>query len=97
MDILYTDNEHEQVKVRYTTLPYKGKTIIATYSEKRARKDRHDRENLLAKSAAMIARPELVEKKAGRYFLKKTERQKYELVENIMKLTHLLSSKLTQA
>ena len=78
-DWIYTDNDQEQVKVRYTTLPYKGKTIIATYSEKRARKDRHDRENLLAKSAVMIARPELVEKKASRYFLKKTEQQKYEL------------------
>jgi len=82
---IYTDNDQEQVKIRYTTLSHKGKTIIATYSEKRARKDRYDREKLLAKSSVMIARPELVEKKASRYFLKKKEQQKYELNQERIK------------
>lgn len=40
---IYLDNEKEQISVDYATLEVGDKTIISTYSEKRARKDKHDR------------------------------------------------------
>lgn len=70
-ELIYTDNEREQVAIRYTTLLHKGRTIIATYSEKRARKDRYDREKLLAKSAVLLAKPELLGKKSAQAFFEK--------------------------
>jgi transposase len=40
----YTDNEGEEICIKYTTIQHEGKTIIATYSAKRAKKDKQDRE-----------------------------------------------------
>ena len=40
---VYTDNEQEEIKLHYTTLQHDSKTIIATYSAKRAKKDKYDR------------------------------------------------------
>lgn len=37
---IYTDNDNEQISLRYTTMQHNSKTIIATYSAKRARKDK---------------------------------------------------------
>ncbi len=67
---IYTDNEQEEIKLRYTTLQHGNKTIIATYSVKRAKKDKHDREQLLIKAKTLLDKPELLKKKASRYFLK---------------------------
>ena len=75
---IYTDGD-QQVVLRYTTLQHGNKTIIATYSEKRAHKDRHDRERLLKKAQSLLARPELLKKKASRHFIKQTGDDKYEL------------------
>lgn len=41
---MYVDNENKEIKIEYTTLEVGDKTIIATYSSKRARKDKHKRE-----------------------------------------------------
>lgn len=82
---IYTDNENEQIVIRYTTLQHEGKTIIATYSQKRARKDRHDREQRLKKSQTLLAHPDLLKKKASRYFIKQTGTDKYMLDEQRIK------------
>lgn len=82
---VYTDNENEQIVIRYTTLQHEGKTIIATYSEKRARKDIHDREQLLKKSKTLLEHPDLLKKKASRYFIKQTGTDKYALDEEKIK------------
>jgi transposase len=79
---VYTDNENEQIVIRYTTLQHDGKTIIATYSEKRARKDKYDREQLLKKSKNLLAHPDLLKKKASRHFIKQTGTDKYVLDED---------------
>lgn len=80
---IYTDNENEEIKLRYTTLPSGNKTIIATYSAKRARKDKHDREQLIKKAQTLLDKPELLKKKATHYFLKQENpnREKYILDE----------------
>ncbi len=75
---VYGDGD-EQVILRYTTLQYGSKTIIATYSQKRADKDRHDRERLLAKAQSLLSNPQLLKKKAARHFIKQTGTDKYQL------------------
>src|SRR5690606_34203461 len=77
----HINEEDERVCVRYTTLQYKGKTIIGTYSTKRAAKDKHDREALLGKTNVLLNHPELLQKKAKRHFLKQTGTEQYEIDE----------------
>lgn len=81
----YLDEDNEMIALRYTTVEYKGKTIIATYSAKRAAKDKHDREALLSKTQVLLEKPELLQKKAKRYFLKQTGTEQYEMDEEKIK------------
>ena len=67
----------EPIKVRYTVLNYKGRKIIATYSEKRAEKDRKEREEKLRKAGLLLKKPVDLKKKARHYYLKNTEGEKY--------------------
>ena len=69
---IYTDNDNEKVSIRYTTLQQEDKTIIATYSAKRARKDKYDRDQILKKAQVLLTKPEQLKSKASRYFLKLT-------------------------
>jgi len=58
--------------------------LIGTYSQKRARKDCHKREEKLITAQKLLTQPALLAKKASRYFLKKEEKEKYVLdVEKI--------------
>lgn len=82
---IYTDNDNEQITLHYTTLHHDGKTIIATYSAKRARKDKHDREQLLKKALTLLQNPGLLKKKASRYFLKQTGTDRYVVDEQKIK------------
>lgn len=58
---------------------YKGRTIICTWSENRAKKDKAEREEKIAKAKKMLEQPSNIEKKAKRYFLQNTGEKKYEL------------------
>ena len=75
----YENSEGEQVVVRYCTVAFQGRTIIGTFSAKRAKKDAHDREVKLKVAEKLLDNPGLVAKKAGRFFLKKEGETKYEL------------------
>jgi transposase len=75
----YKDEDDETVVLRYTTMECQGKTIIATYSAKRAAKDKHDRERLLDKTQKLLLKPEQLQSKARRHFLKQNETQQYEI------------------
>ena len=82
----YTQHWHinedgEMICVRYTTLQYQGKTVIGTYSSKRAAKDKHEREALLEKTKMFLDKPELLQKKSRRYFLKQTRTDQYQIDE----------------
>lgn len=61
--------------IQYCTLKYDGKTIISTYSPKRAIKDKHEREQLVAKAKWWIEKPakhkSRKKKGAGRYVIEK--------------------------
>jgi transposase len=76
---IYDDNEGKSVVIKYTVLKLEGKTIIGTYSQARAAKDKHEREECLKKAEKIIKKPDLLKKKASRYFLKATENQTYSL------------------
>ena len=57
------NKQGESIQIRYYLSTYKGRTLIATYSEKRARKDAAKREEKLAKAQKMLANPSLLTKK----------------------------------
>ena len=77
----YESSEGEEITVRYCTVAFQGRTIIGTYSAKRAKKDAYDREVKLKTAEKLLKNPGLVAKKAGRFFLKKEGETKYELDE----------------
>ena len=81
----YTDIDQEEIIIKYTTLELEGKKIIATYSEKRAKKDRHDRDKKLQTAQALLKNPSLLKKKPARFFIKSEGKEKYVLDENKVK------------
>lgn len=81
----YTDRDEQQIIIKYTTLELEGKKIIATYSEKRADKDRHDREKKLQTAQTLLKNPSLLKKKTARFFIKSEGKEKYILDEEKVK------------
>lgn len=82
---VYTDSEDEKITLQYTTLTHQGKTIIATYSSKRAAKDKADREKKLQTAATLLQHPGLLKKKASRYYLSSTGNEQYKLNDDKIK------------
>ena len=76
---VYTDSNDEKITVHYTTLSHQGKTIIATYSSKRAAKDKTDREQKIHTAGTLLQHPGLLKKKASRFYLSAKGNQQYEL------------------
>ena len=77
--VIIKDSEGADIPLQYCTYPYKGRTIICTWSESRAHKDKAEREEKIVKAEKMLKQPSNIEKKAKRYFIKNTGEQKYEL------------------
>ena len=73
------DQEGKDIPLQYCTYPYKGRTVICTYSEKRARKDKAERDQRIIKAEKMLKQPSNIEKKAQRYFIKNAGDKKYEI------------------
>lgn len=73
------DSEGNDLSLTYCTYPYNGRTIICTWSEKRAKKDKAEREERVAKANKMLEQPANIEKKASRYFIKNTGEKKYKI------------------
>ncbi|MBA3757096.1 MAG: IS1634 family transposase [Nitrosomonas sp.] len=82
---IYTHGNDQEIKVRYTTVTQADQTIIVTYSQKRADKDRHEREEKIKTAEALLKNPSLINKKSARYFLKNTGKQSYQLDEQKIK------------
>jgi transposase len=80
--VIIKDNEGKDIPLQYCTYQYNGRTVICTWSEKRAKKDKAEREAKIVKAHKMLKQPSNIEKKAKRYFLKNTgEKNKYVLDE----------------
>jgi hypothetical protein len=77
--VVIKDSEGNDVALQYCTYQYKGRTIICTWSESRAKKDKAKREEKVQKAKKMLTQPSNIEKKAKRYFIKNTGENKYEL------------------
>lgn len=76
---VYNDITGEQITLQYYVIQHNNKTIIATYSEKRAAKDKHNREQKLKTAETLLKNPSLIKKKASRYFIKQQGKDSYEL------------------
>ena len=79
------NKDGEPILVRYCTTTYQGRTIVCTYSEKRAKKDALDREDKLATAQVLLKHPHQLKKKAHHYFLKSDDSQCYYLNEEKIK------------
>jgi transposase len=75
--VITKDSEGKDLPLKYCTYTYNGRTVICTWSEKRAKKDRAEREEKIAKAQKMLDQPSNIEKKASRYFIKNTGEKKY--------------------
>ena len=73
------DREGRDIALQYCIYKYRDRTVISTWSESRAKKDKAEREEKIAKALKMLKQPSNIEKKAKRYFLKNTVKNKYEL------------------
>ena len=76
---IYNDENGEVISLRYCVTQHAGKTIIATYSENRAAKDKHDREQKLQTAEKLLKSPSLIKKKASRYFIRQHGENTYTL------------------
>ena len=82
---IYNDNENKEVKIKYCTATYEGRIIIATFSQKRADKDKHQREQKIEKAKKLLQNPSLLKKKAGIYFIKQEGKDQYSMDEEKIK------------
>jgi len=64
------DPDLKDLKIKYTTLQKGNKTIICTWSAKRARKDEYKRKEKIAKAKDLLKTPGKITSKAKRYYLK---------------------------
>ncbi len=78
---IYTDNDNEKIAIKYKTITHDGKTIIATYSNKRAKKDEQDRKDKLATAEKLLSNTTLITKKAQRFYITQKQEGAYELNE----------------
>jgi len=78
-DSIYKDHRGEEITIEYTTLEYGEKTIICTYSEKRAKKDAMERQEKVDKAKKMLLSPAALKTKQKRFFIKQTGESTYEL------------------
>jgi transposase len=79
---IYKDNNGEAIIIRYKTLEYRDKTIICTYSDKRAKKDEFERLTKVEKAKSLLSNTSLLKTKQRRFFIKQTSKDKYELDQN---------------
>ena len=76
---VHNDATGQQIVLQYYVTQYNNKTIISTYSEARAAKDKHEREQKLKTADTLLKNPSLIKKKASRYFIKQQTKDSYEL------------------
>lgn len=81
IEIADEEEENGRIVIEYLLTDYQGKRIITTYSEKRAKKDRHERQEKIDKANDWLHNPSKVERKASSHFLKKIGKTGYELDE----------------
>lgn len=84
---IYNDASGQEVLIRYTTFKAEGKTIIATYSAKRAAKDKYEREEKILHAQNLLKNPSKLNTKAARFFIKSDGNQTYALNDEKVKIS----------
>lgn len=77
--VYWKNDDGNEITLRYCTYQYNTKTLIGSYSQSRADKDKFDRQQRIAKAEHLLKQPSQLQKKAARYFLKRTDEAVYEL------------------
>lgn len=70
------------IHIKYHTLEHEGRKIICTYSQKRAAKDKQDREERIEKAQRLLKYPQQLKRKAQHYFLQAKDNTSYVLDED---------------
>lgn len=78
-ELEWVSSAQNPVVVRYRVFQHEGRKIIATYSQKRAEKDKKDRQQRLAKAEQLLKYPQGLKNKAQRFFIKQQGGGKYVL------------------
>ena len=78
---IYHDTTGEAIVITYKTVEHDGKTIIVTHSQKRAKKDKQDREDKEATAKILLKNTALITKKASRFYIQQNQKGSYELNE----------------
>ena len=73
------EDSGRKIKIKYFTTSYKNKKLITTYSEKRAARDKSQREEKIEKAKRLLQVPSQLEKKAKFHYLKKQGKNTYVL------------------
>ncbi len=73
------NKDGEQITINYHTTQYKNRTIIGTFSKKRAEKDAAEREEKIEKAYKLLKDPSRLKKKERRFFIKNIGDEKYEI------------------
>lgn len=82
---VYLNHDDEKIPVQYTTLTVGEKTIICTYSAKRAKRDREKREKKIEKAKELLKQPSKLKTKSRRFFIKSEGESEYQLDEDKIK------------
>lgn len=79
---VYLDHNNEKIPIQYTNLTVGEKTIICTYSSKRAKRDREKREKKIDKAKELLKQPSKLKTKSRRFFIKTEGEANYQLDED---------------
>lgn len=82
---VYLNHDDEKIPVQYTTLTVGEKTIICTYSAKRAKRDQEKREKKIDKAKELLKQPSKLKTKSRRFFIKTEGESEYQLDEDKIK------------
>lgn len=78
--VIVWEEDGTMIPLRYAVLEYEGRLLLGTYSEKRAKKDAHERQKKIEKGLELLKKPALIRKKAKRFYLANTAgEEKYQL------------------
>jgi transposase len=69
----------KEITIKYYITEYKNRTLIGTYSDKRAAKDQHERQEKICKALELMKNPQNIKRKAAYYFLRQQNNEQYEL------------------
>jgi transposase len=75
-----------EIEIQYYLTGHKGKRLISTYSERRAAKDKAERDEKIERAKQFLSNPSTLDKKAKNFYLKKDEKSNYSL--DVEKIKH---------